>query len=479
MAHRADSTALIIGGSIGGLLTATAIHQAFDEVVIVESDDLPEQPGHRSGVPQGSQVHALLAIGVRSMEQLLPGLIDQLVEAGGVRMDAGCDVAIYEAEGWAGRVKSEAHVVSMRRTHLEHLVRRRVLELPNVTLRPGEVVGLTGDGKRVTGVRLHGGPEIGPGIGTEIGTEIPSDLVVDSSGRGSRAPVWLAELGCARPEDQELRSYVGYATVPVRLPDGAFPDGVPAILSHPNPANHYGSSVIPVDDGLHLFGALGMMKCYPPTEREAFLAHLDKASSPLVAELARKAEFVGEITGYRMPGTRRRLWTGIERPDGFAAVGDSVLSINPLYGQGMSVVAVEALAMRALAGRADVHDGRLGRRIQDAVEPIVERVFQLVCAIDGRYPDAKLIGLDPMPPEMAAMARAMGELATEDVEASRAFRYAVQFFANEELMSRSLVTKVLDWMGSGRTVEEVNNDPRTIPGILGVADPATVPTFDP
>jgi hypothetical protein len=82
-------------------------------------------------------------------------------------------------------------------------------------------------------------------------------------------------------------------------------------------------------------------------------------------------------------------------------------------------------------------------------DPIVERVFRVVRGIDGRYPEAKWIGLDPLPEEMPAMARAMGELACEDAEAGRAFRYAVQFFANEELMSQSLITKVLEWMGLG------------------------------
>jgi hypothetical protein len=349
-----------------------------------------------------------------------------------------------------------------------------VLELPNVTLHTGEVVGLRSSvqldaddtvGRRVIGVELEGGGHIA------------ADLVVDSSGRGSRAPVWLEELGFARPEDKELRSYVGYATVAARLPEGALPDGVPALLSHPNPGNHFGSSVIPVGDGLHLFGALGMMKCYPPTEREAFLEHMDRSSSPLVAEIARKSEFVGEIVGYRMPGTRRRLWTEVERPAGFAAVGDSVLSINPLYGQGMSVVAVEATAIRRLAEQSNVHDGQLGQRIQEAVEPIVERVFQIVCGIDGRYPEAKRIGVEPLPEEMLAMARAMSELACEDTEASRAFRYAVHFFANEELMNQSLVTKVFEWMGAGREVSEAHKDPRVVPGILGVAEPITVPVF--
>lgn len=455
--------ATIIGGSIAGLLTAVALRDSFDEVVIVESDDLPEQPGHRKGVPQGNQVHALLAIGVRSMEQLLPGLTTDLQAAGGVLIDAGCEVAIYEAEGWAGRVTSEAQVVSMRRTHLEPVVRDRVLDIDGITMRAGEVVGLvaTENRSRITGVLLTGGETF------------DSDLVVDASGRGSLAPNWLETLGFEKPLDLELRSYVGYATVPVRLPEGMFPDGVAAILSHPTPDNHYGSSVIPVGDGLHLFGALGMMKCYPPTDPDEFIAHLDKASSPLVAEMARVAEYVDDIAAYRMPGTRRRMWELLERrPDGFAVVGDAVMSINPLYGQGLSVAAVEAVRIRAVAAESE---GELSLRIQEAITPVVDRVFELVVSIDSRYPDAKFIGIERPSADLLTMGKALAELACEDAEASRAFRYAVQFFANEEMQSESLFVKVLDWIGEKRKV--VNNDPRSIPGILGEAAPATLPTW--
>jgi hypothetical protein len=79
------------------------------------------------------------------------------------------------------------------------------------------------------------------------------------------------------------------------------------------------------------------------------------------------------------------------------------------------------------------------------------------------------------PAELLAMARAMGDLATEDVEASRAFRFAVHFFAAEEMMTESLVARVMAWMAEKRTA--VNNDPRIVPRILGVAEPITVPTW--
>ena len=457
----------IVGASIAGLLTAAALAEQFDEVVLVESDQLPTQPAHRQGVPHDNQVHAMLAIGVRAMERLLPGLTEQLCAAGGVMLDAGCEVAIYEAQGWAGRVTSEAHVVSMRRTHLEHVVRQRVLTLPAVQLISGEAIGLTTapGTRRVSGLFLAGGEQLN------------AELVIDASGRSSRSPAWLAAAGFGRPVEQELRSYLGYATVPARLPDGAFPDGVPAILSHPHPKNHYGSSVIPVGNGLHLFGALGVMKCYPPTERTEFLEHMDKASSPLVAELARRAEFQDEITAYRMPGTRRRLWEQLEdRPEGFAVVGDAVLSINPLYGQGMSVTAVEAATIHTLLRETGPGQPELARRMQESIVPVIEQVFQFVLGIDGRYPEAKLIGLEPIPEEMLAMGRALGELATVDVEASTALRYAVHFFADQELATTSLLTKVAERMQGRPVISHPDpGDPRTVPDILGAAPPLSSP----
>ena len=61
-----------------------------------------------------------------------------------------------------------------------------------------------------------------------------ADLVVDASGRGSRAPAWLEALGYPRPERQEVQIGLGYATRTYRLPPDAL-DGSMAILDAATP----------------------------------------------------------------------------------------------------------------------------------------------------------------------------------------------------------------------------------------------------
>lgn len=447
---------VVVGGSIAGLLAAAGLRRSGVEVTILERDDLPAAPGDRRGVPQGPQVHALLAIGVRTMDELLGGFTADLIDAGGVALDASADIAVHSSAGWIGRVASEARVVALRRAVLEHALRRRVLALAGVELRRAGVAGLAAAGGRVTGVRLD---PAGVGAGNQV---IEGDLVLDASGRRSAAPDWLAALGYPRPEAVHLNSHIGYATVPVRLPEGLLPPGVAGLLAHPHPGNHRGAALFPCGEGLYQLAALGMMKAHPPGDVEGFLAHLDQASSPLIGQMARKVDIAGPVPTYRMLGSQRLLWERLDpRPEGFAAIGDAVMSFNPLYGQGISVAAVEAAAVAEVVSRTGDEAAGLGRRIQDSLVPTVETVFSMVIGIDGHYPGAELIGVDPPSPEAAAYSRALAQVATEDAEAALAAKYASQFFDTAGLLTDSLRAKVAAWVRQGRTV--TRNDPCTIP----------------
>ncbi|HWD03517.1 MAG TPA: hypothetical protein VG674_13790 [Amycolatopsis sp.] len=449
--------AVVIGGSIAGLLSAAALSTAFDTVTIVERDELPEGPEHRRGVPQGRQVHALLAVGQAAMEDLLPGLGDDFQAAGGVIVDSPADLAVYTGQGWSGRVRSDARVVCMRRPALEGAIRRRVLGLPNVEVVHGTAAGLIGtdDSSTVTGVALRGSAV----------PSISADLIVDASGRSSRAGSWLENLGYDKPDEVELRSFIGYATVPVRLPEDALPEGVKGVLAHPHPGNPHGAAVVPCDNGLFLLAGLGMVHADPPSEREAFLEHLDKAPSPLVGEIARKAEFLGPVETYRMPGSRRRLWEEIERrPDGLVMIGDAVMSFNPLYGQGMSVAAVEARLLRDAVRETGGAKPGLARRIQDSFRETIDTVFGMVVNVDGLYPEAELVGVDRPSPEAVEASRYLSQLGTEDVETCLALKYAAHYFSTEKLRAPSVQEKLRDWIASGRQVK--HTDPRSIPGIM-------------
>ena len=463
-----SGSALVLGGSIAGLLAAAALAPHVETVTLVERDDLLDP--NRRGVPQGTQVHALLGAGQRAMAALLPGIVDELIAAGGTLVDSPHEVAIYGANGWAGRVPSEAKVVFMRRPALEAVVRRRVLALPNLRVVTGVVTGLIGSAARITGARLQPVENANLGV-TRLGGSYPqveADLVVDATGRNSKATEWLAEFGFAAPATKELRSYVGYATATVRLPEGAFPPGVVGILSHPHPGALRGSAVVPCDNGLYQVAALGMMKADPPKDPEGFQAHLEAAPSRLVAEIAAKAEIVEEPTVYKVRGSLRRMWEELpDHPAGFLAIGDAVMSFNPLYGQGMSVAACEAVTLRDELAATGVTDPGLAARAQRAFTPVVDTVFHMVVSVDSHYPGAEFDGVDPPSPEAVAFGRALSQLATEDPQVSLALKYAGHFFDTTALRSPEIAAKVADWIAAGRSVAP--QDPAVVPPALEVS----------
>lgn len=64
---------------------------------------------------------------------------------------------------------------------------------------------------------------------------------------------------------------------------------------------------------------------------------------------------------YKFPANRWRRYDKMVRtPDGLIVMGDAVCSFNPLYGQGMSVAASEALILRDCLAQGD---GNLPRRV--------------------------------------------------------------------------------------------------------------------
>ncbi|MGQ0632531.1 MAG: FAD-dependent monooxygenase [Sporichthyaceae bacterium] len=446
-------TVAVLGASIAGLLAAAALSPHVGRVILIERDELEPGGGRSRPVPQGAQVHALLGAGQQAMAVLLPGLVAEMVAAGGTLIDSPHEIAIFGAQGWAARVPSRAQVVFMRRPALERLVRSRVLALPNVEVRRAVATALTGDGGRITGVRL------------QDGEPLLADLVVDATGRNSKAAEWLATLGFDAPATKELRSFVGYATATVRLPGGLFPPGVAGIISHPHPGALRGAAVVPCDKGLHQIAALGMMRADPPKDPAGFLAHLDAAPSPLIAEIARKADVVEEPTLYKVRGSLRRMWEELEHhPVGFLAIGDAVMSFNPLYGQGMSVAACEAVSLREVAAAVGLSDPGLAARAQGAFTPVIDTVFGLVVSVDAHYVGAEFDGVSAPPAEAVAFGRALAQLATQDPEISLALKYAGHYFDTTALRSPAVTAKVEAWLRAGNT--PAPQDPTSVPPAL-------------
>ncbi|MER5963594.1 FAD-dependent monooxygenase [Streptomyces sp. NPDC002057] len=384
LGHRVTRHAVVIGGSLAGLLAARVLAEHAERVTVVERDRLPEGPEARAGVPQGRHLHVLIEGGQQALDELLPGVLDELSALGAPKVGAPSDIVQWQNGKWFRRTPATTHHYTGPRPQLEWLVRQRVLADPRIELVEGtETVGLVGDSSRVRGVRLR---ERGAGAGKEPRT-LTADLVVDASGRSTRSADWLAGIGAEAPHEETLDTGLAYSTrvyrVPVADPDT---DAVGCYIV-PNPAQTYGGVVLPLGDGHHLVTLSGLRGEEPPTEEGAFEEYAKRLPHPMITDWLARAEPVSPVYGFRRTANiRRRYDRPGRRPAGFLATGDALCAFNPIYGQGMAVAALSAVALRRAL--ADTRRTPTTRAVQRALLDASRQAWDISAGADKKMPGA-------------------------------------------------------------------------------------------
>lgn len=334
--------AVVLGASVAGLLAARTLSDFFDEVVVVDRDPLTGV-GPRKGVPQGHHAHVLLARGHDVLEELLPGLTADLLNAGSVVFDQ-LDDAVWMASGRKlAQAPSDLRALAVSRPTLEDYIRDRVGKLPQVVIRGSQEAAnlLTSSNfDTVTGVEL---------VDLEVGThhELPAALVVDATGRGNRGSTWLTELGYSHPVEDTIKATIAYSSRQYAR-SGPLPSGALAIagvvISGEFPQ---GVGVLPMDGARWMVTLIGLDDNRPPTDVEGFNRFARLIPSPDLHSIVDGCEPVSEPRPHRVPPSVRRRYERLRRlPDGFVSMGDALCAFNPVYGQGMTVAAVEATILR-------------------------------------------------------------------------------------------------------------------------------------
>ncbi|WP_234361728.1 NAD(P)/FAD-dependent oxidoreductase [Plantactinospora sp. BB1] len=376
--------AVVLGGSIAGLFAGHVLAEAYREIVVVDRDRLLGVTGTRHATPQAFHAHALLARGQRAIEELFPGITAQSRAAGVPTGDVGADLRWVINGRRLPKVRSGLVCLAIPRTALEQTVRERVRALPNVTFREGHDVRelvTTPDRRRVTGVRiLHrrdGRSEL-----------LPADLVVDATGRGSRLPVWLAELGYQPPAEERIKIRLSYTTRHYRLPLGLLGTDLAYIVaqtpSHPRGAVFARERALPDGGERYVLSLNAHLGDQAPTEPEGFLGYARTVPVPEIHDALRVAEPLDEIRAYQFPTS---LWRHYERlsrfPDGLLVLGDAMASPNPVYAQGNTITAVEALVLRDHLRR-----GAEPRPVEffAAVAPTIRAAWEINVLGDLAYP---------------------------------------------------------------------------------------------
>jgi 2-polyprenyl-6-methoxyphenol hydroxylase-like FAD-dependent oxidoreductase len=356
----------------------------FDSVTVLDRDDLPPAGDPRKGVPQGRHAHALLAGGARAIAELYPGIMEEMLANGAAVLDFN-DGRWFQAGGYRTRNLLERAVLSASRPFIEANIRRRTRALANVTIETGvNVDGLVHERGRVCGVRT---------IRAGERHDLFADLVVDCSGRGSRAGRWLTVMGYPEPRVTEVHCDMRYATV--RLPRHATDfDGTFAVIIGAPPSDKRCAFMLPIEGDEWIVTLTAGYGADAPTDFAGFRAMAGALPSPEVSDVLRRAEPLTDVLNHRLPSSRRKRYEKVKRvPAGFLALGDSICSFNPIYGQGMTCAVQQAVVLDECLARHD-NDDRLVRAFYERAAKVIEAPWTIAVGADFAYPECT----GPKPP---------------------------------------------------------------------------------
>lgn len=384
-------TAVVLGGSHTGMLAARALAGLAERVVVVERDVLPDGPAPRKGLPQARHAHMLWSGGVQAVEELIPGVTGALRAAGARRTPVTTDMVVMGARGWFRRWPESHHVILAGRDLLDATIREQVLRDERIELLGGvEVLGPQGDGGAVTGVRVRarGGVARDDAAAPEPGTEwvIPAGLVVDATGRGSRAGRWLEDLGLPAVERREVDSGLAYASRLYRAPEQAR-SGYPIVNVQPDPGDGTpgrAGFLLPIEDGHWIVTLNGTRGGEPSPSDDDFVRFArEELRHPVIGELLERAEPVSGVSYTRATVNRRHFYERMPAwPENFVVLGDALAAYNPLYGHGLAVAAQSAVILRDTVRRRGWGTAGLARRVQKAVARPVGTAWDLAVGQD-------------------------------------------------------------------------------------------------
>lgn len=341
--------AIVIGSGMAGLLAARVLSNRAEMVTVIERDEPNFAPNPRRSLPQGNHAHLLLKRGELALERLFPGLMSSLEEHGSLSLDVGKELDWFHHGDWKCKVDGGLTAHLQSRPLLEWLIRRRVEVISNVFIRyRTSVSSLIWSGSSVKGVRLCA-------AGThQEREELEADLVIDATGRGSSVPKWLQEEGFGAPQEERNGIQLQYASQTFARPPG---DRTAAVIYQNKTTDTRAGIVFPIEGNRWQVTLIGYCGDHPSSKPEAFREFARSLAQPHIANVIENATPTSQIHVHALPYTYWRHYEQMKCfPKGLLCIGDSICGFDPVFGQGMTVAAIEAeLLAETLDERAPLH----------------------------------------------------------------------------------------------------------------------------
>ncbi|CQD03007.1 2-polyprenyl-6-methoxyphenol hydroxylase-like oxidoreductase [Mycolicibacterium conceptionense] len=366
---------VVLGAGIAGLLAAATLADAGHNVTIVERDRLPDKPSRRRGAPQGPHLHSLLSRGWQTMEELVPGLIDDVIAAGGYALDdarLGARMHIQNGPYTFNRTDPVADPAALAsylvtRPLLEYALHQRVSALPYVTIKDGRDIGefVAGQPDRIAGVTIHDRQ-------TGAAETLDAGLIIDATGRATRTPLLMEKLGYQRPPQRTFTVHGVYYSQQITIPDqDTFPERLVLVIP-PGGAGRGGLATAEHDTWTLTIATHSGAHPAPPTTLTEMLSLAEEFAPRHIVPALRRAVALSDIAVYHYPGgTWHRYDHCARHPKGLLVIGDALCCLDPLQGQGVTMAARHAHALRThLRDHGDVDPQRFYRSLAHMIAPV-------------------------------------------------------------------------------------------------------------
>jgi len=367
--------AIVIGGSIAGLLAARALSDHFEEVILIEKDRYTDDGKVRNGTPQANHIHLLLVKGKEILQDFFPDLEGDLVKNGANKIDFLNDGRFRLPSGWAQRFESGVVTFTCTRTLLENTIRHQVQKISNIKIL---------ENKAISSFVLENTNKIS--LKTITNEKIHANLIVDCTGRNTRTPDWLENIGYPKLTETRVDSFVGYDTrryIPPKNVERKWK--MLSILSNPTTNPRLGA-IYPIENGKWLVFLSGIGKVYPPTDEKGFLEFAKSLESEELYDAMKDAIPDSEIYGYRVQGSRRYHYESMSSwPENFIVLGDAVAVFNPFYGQGITSAALGVKVLDSML-RNQNFDKIFTKKFQKRLAKIISLPWILGTSEDLRWP---------------------------------------------------------------------------------------------